>query len=120
MRISTTGEILLTAQPELIEQPFSINREEKESLNGIKSFVLWFTGLSGAGKTTIARLLEEKLYKRKIRTAILDGDNTRLGINKDLDFSTEGRKENIRRVAEICKLMNDAGVIVDPLRCCAA
>lgn len=112
MIVSKSGEILLTTQTELVEQPFLINREEKESLNGIKSFVLWFTGLSCAGKTTIARLLEEKLYMRKIRTAVLDGDNTRLGINKDLDFSAEGRKENIRRVAEICKLMNDAGVIV--------
>ncbi|MEJ0107018.1 MAG: adenylyl-sulfate kinase [Bacteroidota bacterium] len=112
MIVNTRGEIIITEQNDLVRQSFTISRQQKEKLNGLKSFVLWFTGLSGAGKTTIACKLEEKLHEKKIRTIILDGDNTRLGINKDLDFSPEGRKENIRRVAEISKLMNDAGVIV--------
>ncbi|MEJ0106362.1 MAG: adenylyl-sulfate kinase [Bacteroidota bacterium] len=112
MIVNTSGEIIITEQNDLVRQSFTISRQQKEKLNGLKSFVLWFTGLSGAGKTTIACKLEEKLHEKKIRTIILDGDNTRLGINKDLDFSPEGRKENIRRVAEISKLMNDAGVIV--------
>lgn len=112
MIVNTNGEIQITGQGDLVEQSFTITREQKEQLNKLKSFVLWFTGLPGAGKTTIARLLEERLFERKIRTIILDGDNTRLGINKDLGFSPAGRRENIRRVAEICRLMNDAGVVV--------
>lgn len=112
MLVSKTGQIVITQTSELQKQSFIISREQKEQLNGLKSFVLWFTGLSGAGKTTIARELEEKLFDRKIRTAILDGDNTRMGINSDLDFSKEGRKENIRRVAELSKLMNEAGLVV--------
>lgn len=96
----------------LTQEHFSISRKQKEQLNGHRSFVLWFTGLSASGKSTIARVLEQKLFVQDLRTIILDGDNTRIGINKDLDFSDKGRKENIRRVAEIAKLMNDAGVIV--------
>jgi adenylyl-sulfate kinase len=96
----------------LTTETFIVSREQKETLNGHSAITLWLTGLSASGKSTIARLLEEKLYKQAIRTIILDGDNTRLGINKDLDFSPEGRTENIRRVAEIAKLMNDAGVVV--------
>jgi adenylyl-sulfate kinase len=96
----------------LTQELFSISRKQKEQLNGHGSFVLWFTGLSASGKSTIARVLEQKLFLQGLRTIILDGDNTRIGINKDLDFSDQGRKENIRRVAEIAKLMNDAGVIV--------
>ena len=74
--------------------------------------MIWFTGLSGAGKSTLANGLEQYLHKRNIRCYTLDGDNLRLGINSDLDFSGEGQKENIRRVAEIAKLMADAGMIV--------
>jgi adenylyl-sulfate kinase len=95
----------------LTQEIFSISREQKELLNGHSAFVLWFTGFSASGKSTIARHLEEKLHKQGMRTIILDGDNTRLGINKDLDFTTSGRRENMRRVAEICSLMNSAGLI---------
>ncbi len=97
--------------PNLTAESFSISRQQKEQLNGHKAFTLWLTGLSASGKSTIARLLEEKLHATGIRTVVLDGDNTRMGINKDLNFSPEGRTENIRRVAEIAKLMNDAGVV---------
>ena len=93
-------------------ESFLVDRKQKEALNGQKAFVIWLTGLSGSGKSTIARNLEVSLFHLGIRTLILDGDNTRMSINRDLDFSTEGRQENIRRVAEIAKLLNDAGIIV--------
>lgn len=91
---------------------FSVSRKQKEALMQQKSFVLWFTGFSGAGKSTIARAMEEKLYGMGFKTMILDGDNIRMGLNRDLDFSAEGRKENIRRVAEVARLLNEAGIIV--------
>jgi adenylylsulfate kinase len=91
---------------------FLVTRGQKEDLNRQKAFVIWLTGLSCSGKSTIARNLEVRLFNSGIRTLILDGDNTRLTINRDLDFSSEGRAENIRRVAEIAKLLNDAGVVV--------
>ena len=96
----------------LAKESFLVSRQDKEKLNGHKAFVLWFTGFSGSGKSTIARMLEKRLFDAGIRTAILDGDNTRMTINHDLDFSIAGRHENIRRVAEMAKLLNDAGVVV--------
>ena len=93
-------------------QSFKITKFHRNQLNQHQSFVVWFTGLSGAGKSTLANGLEQYLHERNIRCYTLDGDNVRLGINSDLDFSGEGRKENIRRVAEIAKLMADAGMIV--------
>lgn len=96
----------------LAREFFLVKRQQKELLNNQKAFVIWLTGLSCAGKSTIARHLEVSLFKSGIRTLILDGDNTRLSINRDLDFSPEGRAENIRRVAEISRLLNDAGVVV--------
>lgn len=96
----------------LSNELFLVTREQKEALNQQKAFVIWLTGLSGSGKSTIARNLEVSLFQSGIRTLVLDGDNTRRSINCDLDFSTTGRKENIRRVAEIAKLLNDAGVVV--------
>ena len=96
----------------LSNELFLVTREQKEALNQQKAFVIWLTGLSGSGKSTIARNLELSLFQSGIRTLVLDGDNTRRSINCDLDFSTTGRKENIRRVAEIAKLLNDAGVVV--------
>jgi adenylylsulfate kinase len=74
--------------------------------------LLWFTGLSGSGKSTLAHAVEANLYKLNIRTYVLDGDNIRRGINKDLGLSPEDRKENIRRIAEVAKLMVDAGLLV--------
>jgi adenylyl-sulfate kinase len=96
----------------LSNELFLVTRQQKEALNKQKAFVVWLTGLSGSGKSTIARNLEVVLFQAGIRTLILDGDNTRMSINSDLDFSINGRKENIRRVAEMAKLLNDAGVVV--------
>ncbi|CAL4322605.1 adenylyl-sulfate kinase [Buchnera aphidicola] len=89
-----------------------ITSTEREKLYGHKSILLWFTGLSGSGKSTIAKLLERSLYKIGIKTFLLDGDNIRKGISSDLDFSNKGRTENIRRIAEIAKLMMEAGLFV--------
>lgn len=73
--------------------------------------VIWLTGLSGSGKSTIANKLEEVLFRDSIRTQILDGDNIRLGLNKDLGFSDDDRKENMRRIAEVAKLFSDSGIL---------
>jgi len=96
----------------VIPQIHKINREDRNKLTGNRSFVIWFTGLSGSGKSTLANFLEQKLHNNGILTCILDGDNIRFGLNKDLDFSDEGRKENIRRIGEVAKLMTDAGIVV--------
>ena len=96
----------------LAKESFLVSRQQKEALNRQKAFVIWLTGLPCSGKSTIARHLEVQLFNRGIRTLILDGDNTRMSINRDLDFSPEGRAENIRRVAEMAKLLNDAGIVV--------
>ncbi len=93
-------------------QKLAINKAARESLNGHKARVLWFTGLSGAGKSSIADALEQRLHERGVRTYILDGDNVRHGLNQDLGFSDDDRIENIRRVAEVAKLMVDAGIVV--------
>ncbi len=85
---------------------------DRRKLNEHNSFLIWFTGLSGSGKSTIANALEEKLHNQKFKTYVLDGDNIRKNLNKDLSFSPNDRKENIRRVAEVSKLMIDAGLIV--------
>jgi bifunctional enzyme CysN/CysC len=93
-------------------QALSITREEREHLNGHSGKVIWFTGLSGSGKSTIANALEKALHAQGKRTYILDGDNIRQGLNRDLGFTDADRVENIRRVAEVAKLMMDAGLIV--------
>ncbi|MGA2658853.1 MAG: sulfate adenylyltransferase subunit CysN [Verrucomicrobiota bacterium] len=90
----------------------AISRELHEERNGHKAAVLWFTGLSGSGKSTVARLLERRLYALGCQTLYLDGDNLRHGLNGDLGFSTEHRKENIRRAAEVAKLAYDHGLLV--------
>jgi adenylylsulfate kinase len=89
----------------------TVTREKREARNGHKSFILWFTGLSGAGKSTLAHAVEEELYKMGCNTFVFDGDNVRHGLSKDLGFSQEDRKENIRRIGEMCKLFIEAGVI---------
>jgi bifunctional enzyme CysN/CysC len=94
------------------EQALSITRMDRERLNGHPGKVIWFTGLSGSGKSTLANALEVELHGRGIRTYILDGDNVRRGLNKDLGFTDADRVENIRRVAEIARLMMDAGLVV--------
>lgn len=95
----------------LFQHYFTLNRTKREEIKSQKACTIWMTGLSGSGKSTIANLLETSLYELGYHTFILDGDNTRLGLNKDLGFSDSDRNENIRRVAEVCKLMNDAGLI---------
>lgn len=89
-----------------------INKIARQELNGHKSFLLWFTGISGSGKSTIANELEKKLHSQGIRTYILDGDNVRHGLNNDLGFTKADRIENIRRIIEVSKLMVDAGIVV--------
>jgi bifunctional enzyme CysN/CysC len=93
-------------------QKLVVDRSARETLNGHKARVLWFTGLSGSGKSSIADALEQRLHKRGIRTYILDGDNVRHGLNQDLGFDDADRVENIRRVAEVAKLLTDAGIVV--------
>jgi adenylylsulfate kinase len=98
-----------------------ISREDRNLLNSHKSGILWFTGLSGAGKSTLAHELEKALFRRGMRAYVLDGDNVRHGLNNNLGFSDDDRKENIRRVAEVAKLFVDAGIItivalISPLR----
>lgn len=95
-------------QPQL----FKATMNDRMSANGHKPLAIWFTGLSGAGKSTIADALEQKLLSERIHTYILDGDNMRNGICSDLNFSDEDRKENIRRAGEIAKLFVDAGTVV--------
>ena len=96
----------------IIPHNYQVDKIDRNKLNGHQSFLIWFTGLSGSGKSTIANALESKLFEKKIKTYILDGDNVRKGINKDLTFSPEDRTENIRRIAEIAKLFIDAGLVV--------
>lgn len=81
-------------------------------ISGYKPVLIWFTGLSGSGKSTLASSLEVYLHNQGVPTYILDGDNVRSGLNKDLDFSEDSRKENIRRISEVSKLFLDAGVVV--------
>lgn len=88
-----------------------VSRQDREKLLRQRGAVLWFTGLSGAGKSTVARRVEKKLYDMGHLTYVLDGDNIRFGLNKDLGFSPADRKENIRRVGEVAKLFADAGII---------
>lgn len=88
-----------------------INKDEREKKNGHSSFVIWLTGLSGAGKSTLAAMAEKYLFSKNLNVYVLDGDNIRLGLNRDLGFSKADRKENIRRVAEVAALFCDAGMI---------
>lgn len=87
-----------------------VTKQQRQEQNGHKSAVIWFTGLSGSGKSTISVELEKALYEKGIRSYRLDGDNIRHGLNKNLGFSDEDRTENIRRIGEVSKLMVDAGL----------
>ncbi|MFG1173566.1 adenylyl-sulfate kinase [Erwiniaceae bacterium CAU 1747] len=89
-----------------------VSREEREGLHGHQGAVLWFTGLSGSGKSTVAGALEQVLHRLGVSTYLLDGDNVRHGLCRDLGFSEDHRRENIRRVGEVAKLMVDAGLLV--------
>lgn len=99
-------------QENIIPHQFSISKEDRMSLKGHNALLLWFTGLSGSGKSTIANAVEKALVKNKIHTYTLDGDNVRKGLNNNLGFSPEDRTENIRRIAEVANLMIDAGLVV--------
>lgn len=91
---------------------YQISKKDREKLMGHKPMLLWFTGLSGSGKSTIANVVEQRLHSQGIKTYVLDGDNIRNGINRNLTFSPEDREENNRRVGEVAKLMVDAGLVV--------
>src|SRR3990172_11803056 len=88
-----------------------ITGRDRERLNGHRAVVIWFTGLSGSGKSTLAHAVEAALFEMGCRTFVLDGDNIRHGLNKDLGFSPEDREENIRRIGEVAHLVIEAGVI---------
>ena len=96
----------------IIYHAASVTRERRNQLNNHKSVVIWFTGLSGAGKSTLAHSVEEILFSKGCRTYVLDGDNVRHGLTSNLGFSNEDRKENIRRIGEVTKLMMEAGLII--------
>ena len=93
-------------------QTVTVDKIARQHLNRHRSAVVWLTGLSGSGKSTLANLVEMRLHAHGVRTYLLDGDNIRHGLNKDLGFTAADRAENIRRVAEVAKLMVDAGVVV--------
>ncbi|KFK92200.1 adenylylsulfate kinase [Serratia sp. Ag1] len=96
----------------VVWHPHAVTRAEREVRNGHQGVVLWFTGLSGSGKSTVAGALEQALHQLGISTYLLDGDNVRHGLCRDLGFSDDDRRENIRRVGESAKLMVDAGLVV--------
>ncbi len=96
---------------DIIPYSHKIQAKDRNLHKGHHGLVVWFTGLSGSGKSTLANLLEQVLFERNIHTYILDGDNIRAGLNKDLNFSHADRRENIRRISEVALLMKDAGVL---------
>lgn len=96
----------------LISHKYTITGKNRSDQKGHKPLVIWFSGLSGSGKSSIASGLEKMLHRKGFHTFCLDGDNIRLGLNKDLGFSQEERSENIRRIAEVAKLFNEAGILV--------
>jgi len=99
------------ASPNVVWEDLNVPREERESRNGHQAAVMWLTGLSGSGKSTIAKELERRLYDRGCQTMMLDGDNVRHGLSGDLGFSARDRKENIRRVGEVARLFFEQGNI---------
>jgi len=99
-------------EKQLFPHQYQISLDDRIKTNNHKPLLLWFTGLSGSGKSTIANVVEQELFKQNIKTYTLDGDSIRKGINNDLSFSPEDRTENIRRIAEVSNLMLDAGLVV--------
>jgi len=95
----------------IIEHSYKLKRADREAATGHKSACLWFTGLSGSGKSTIANIVEQELYERGIKTFILDGDTIRKGLCSDLSFTEKDRAENLRRIGEVVKLICDAGLV---------
>lgn len=110
-----------TQSPNTVPYRGRVTREMREKLLGHRALILWFTGLSGSGKSTIAHAVEERLHAQGRLTYVFDGDNVRQGLCSDLSFSPEGRAENLRRIAEMVRLFLDAGIIcisafISPLR----
>lgn len=99
-------------QENIVPHTFTVNQDQRSSMKNHNPLLLWFTGLSGSGKSTIANAVEDALFSKGIHTYSLDGDNVRNGLNQNLSFSPEDRTENIRRIAEVAKLMLDAGLVV--------
>ena len=95
----------------IFKQDFQVTQKEREGLHQHPGKLIWFTGLSGSGKSTLANALEKYWHDQGLHTYVLDGDNIRRGVNRDLDFTPEGRAENLRRIAEIGKLLVDAGIL---------
>lgn len=96
----------------IVPQDYRITKADRSEMMGHKSCIVWFTGLSGSGKSTLANAVEQFLFNNKIHTYVLDGDNIRHGLNSNVDFTPEGRSENIRRIGEVAKLFADAGIVV--------
>ena len=94
------------------KQEYNVDRSARAQRKGHRALVLWFVGLSGSGKSTVSDALEKFLYEQQIDTYTLDGDNIRMGLNKDLGFTAQARSENIRRIAEVGKLFVDSGTVV--------
>ncbi len=95
----------------LFSHQHRVKKNDRSRLIGQRPLLIWFTGLSGSGKSTLAGMLEEELFKKGVKTILLDGDTMRQGLNKDLGFDDAGRKENIRRIGEVCKLFNEAALV---------
>jgi adenylylsulfate kinase len=108
--------LIVSLQPSIVNHIYPIktkvSKEQRERLLNQRAVLIWFTGLSGSGKSTLAVQLEAQLSDLGFKTYLLDGDNIRAGLNKDLSFTDEGRVENIRRIGEVAKLLLDAGVVV--------
>ena len=108
--------LIVSLQPSIVNHIYPIktkvSKEQREQLLNQRAVLIWFTGLSGSGKSTLAVQLEAQLSDLGFKTYLLDGDNIRAGLNKDLSFTDEGRVENIRRIGEVAKLLLDAGVVV--------
>jgi bifunctional enzyme CysN/CysC len=102
----------MTKPDNLFSQSLVIGKAARSALKGQDTLCIWFTGLSGSGKSTLANLLDRRLHEAGRHTYLLDGDNVRQGLNRDLGFSEADRVENIRRIAEVARLMTDAGLIV--------
>ncbi|WP_341281415.1 adenylyl-sulfate kinase [Paenibacillus sp. FSL H8-0537] len=96
---------------QLMLQLYTVTKEMRQQQNNHKSCVIWFTGLSGSGKSTLANALEAYFFENQLKSYVLDGDNIRMGLNKNLGFSVADRTENIRRIGEVAKLFTDAGII---------
>ena len=109
---TSTAKNASSTSENVVWHQHNVSHEQRTSANGHKAAILWYTGLSGSGKSTVANAVDQKLFERGCHTYVLDGDNVRHGLNGDLTFSDKDRVENIRRIGEVSKLFVDAGLIV--------